>query len=66
VIADGLSGASARFTWDASWPDNSWLVASDVGSGSGSGSSRGDRKTNIRLLDGAGNIVREIEIVPYY
>jgi hypothetical protein len=62
TISDGLSDTGTRFTWDASWPDNYWMVASDVGSGS----SRGDRKTNIRLLDAAGDIVREIEIVPYY
>lgn len=60
-LTDGLSGSTRRFVWDENWPNNYWLIATDVGSGS----SRGDRKTNIRLLDSAGEVIREIEIVPY-
>ena len=60
-VYNGLSGRTYRFTWDDTWPDNFWVVASNVGRGS----SRGERKTVIRLLDNSGDTVREIEIAPY-
>ena len=61
LVSDGLSGHSHELIWDAVWPDNYWLTAERVGSGS----SYGDRKTVISLLDGSLNVIREIEVVPY-
>ena len=61
LVRDGLSGYTHELTWDAVWPDNQWLVADGVGSGS----TYGDRKTVITLLDGDLNLIREIEVVPY-
>lgn len=58
---DGLSGNTKRFVWDAKWPENDWLVARDVGSGD----TRGDRKTILRLFNSSNQIIRHIEIVPY-
>ncbi len=61
LVGDGLSGHTHALTWDDVWPDNYWLVADGIGSGS----SYGDRKTVIRLIDGDLNEIREIEVVPY-
>ena len=61
LVRDGLSGYTRELTWDDVWPDNYWMVADGVGSGS----NYGDRKTVISLIDGDLNLIREIEVVPY-
>ena len=61
VDFDGLTGFTVEFEWDAVWRDDYWLAADGVGSGS----SYGDRRTIIRLLDAAGQPLRQIEVVPY-
>jgi hypothetical protein len=61
LVRDGLSGYTHELTWGEVWPDNQWLVADGVGSGS----TYGDRKTVISLFDGDLNLIREIEVVPY-
>ncbi len=59
-LSENLTGAVDIFRWTASWFDDLWLVADQVGSGA----ARGSRKTIIRLRDRGGMAVREIEIVP--
>ena len=61
IISDGLSGYTRELIFDDVWPDNNWLVADGVGSGT----DYGDRKTVLRLYDGALNTLRIVEVVPY-
>jgi hypothetical protein len=61
TFVDGLSGSTKRFVWDNKWPENDWLVARNVGSGD----TRGDRRTILRLFNSSNQVIRQIEIVPY-
>ena len=58
VVSDGLSGSTREWTWDEAWSDGYWLVADNVSGGQ-------DRKTVLQLRDGSGNVLRDIEVVPY-
>ncbi len=60
-IFNGLTRTTKEFVWERAWPENYWLSARNVGSGS----SLGDRKTVIRLKNSVGTILRTIEIVPF-
>lgn len=61
LIDDGLTGSSKAYLWDGSWLDANWLVADEVGAGS----TAGDRRTVVRLMDSTGQVVRSVIVAAY-